>query len=80
MTSELLAAAGAWVRLATEEPAKTGSIGPGLTAFTVVALLVVATVLLARSMLKHVNRVPPSFDDPPAAEEPETEPEPPSAG
>jgi len=80
VTSELLAAAGAWVRLASEEPAKTGSIGPGLTAFAVVALLVVATVLLARSMLKHVNRVPPSFDDPPAAEEPETEPEPPSAG
>ncbi len=79
MTSQLLAAEGAWVRLA-EEPAKTGSIGPGLTAFAVVALLVVATVLLARSMLKHVNRVPPSFDDPPPAEEPETEPEPPSAG
>jgi hypothetical protein len=79
VTSELLAAEGAWVRL-VEEPATTGSIGPGLTAFAVVALLVVATALLARSMLKHVNRVPPSFDDPPPAEAPETEPEPPSAG
>jgi hypothetical protein len=68
MTSALAAAA--WVPLA-EEPAKTGAVGPGLVAVAVVGLLVVATVLLIRSMLTHINRVPPTFDNPPPAGGPE---------
>lgn len=62
----------AWTALLAEgdEASKTGSIGPGLLAFVVVLLLVVATVFLMRSMLKHVGRVPPSFD-PPAPADPD---------
>lgn len=48
-----------------DEASKTGSIGPGLSAFIVVLLLAVVTVFLMRSMLKHVGRVPASFDEPP---------------
>jgi hypothetical protein len=66
-----LGAALGWARLAEpEDPSKTGAVGPGLIAVVVVGLLIVATVLLVLSMLKHINRVPPTFDDPPADEEP----------
>jgi hypothetical protein len=71
VTAPALIAASDWVRLAdAEDPSKTGAVGPGLVAVVVVGLLVVATVLLVRSMLKHINRIPPTFDDPPADEEP----------
>lgn len=43
---------------------KTGDIGPGLLAFLVVAGLCVATFFLIRSMLVHVKRVPPTFEEP----------------
>jgi len=43
---------------------KTGDIGPGILAFLVVAALCVATFLLIRSMLIHVKRVPPTFEEP----------------
>ena len=52
---------------------KTGDIGPGLLAFGVVAALCVATFFLIRSMLVHVKRVPPTFDEP-ASEEDEQAP------
>ena len=42
---------------------KTGDIGPGLLAFLVVAALCVATFLLIRSMLAHLKKVPPTFDE-----------------
>ena len=42
---------------------KTGDIGPGLLAFLVVAALCVATFFLIRSMLAHVKKVPPTFDE-----------------
>jgi hypothetical protein len=44
------------------EEARTSDIGPGLVAFTIVVLLAVATFLLARSMLRHIGKVPPTFD------------------
>lgn len=44
-----------------EEDSRTG-IGPGLLAFLIVVLLAVATFLLMRSMLHHVKKVPPSFE------------------
>lgn len=46
------------------EEADTREIGPGLLAFTIVVLLAVATFLLVRSMLHHIAKVPPTFDDP----------------
>jgi len=52
---------------------KTGDIGPGLLAFGVVAALCVATFFLIRSMLVHVKRVPPTFDEP-ASEDDEQSP------
>jgi hypothetical protein len=45
-----------------EEEAKTDQIGPGLVAFTIVALLAVATFFLIKSMLHHMGKVPPTFD------------------
>jgi hypothetical protein len=50
-----------------EEQAATSEVGPGLVAFTIVVLLAVATFLLVRSMLHHIGKVPPSFDDEPDA-------------
>lgn len=51
--------------LAEEAESKTGAIGPGLTAFLIVAALGVATFLLVRSMLNQIKKVPPTFDPPP---------------
>ena len=51
---------------AAEDPA--AQIGPGLIAFAIVALLGVATFLLIRSMLYHLKKVPPTFDDQPGSD------------
>jgi hypothetical protein len=45
---------------------KAGPIG-----LLVILLLGVATLFLIRSMSKHLRRVPPSFDRPPAPPEPD---------
>jgi hypothetical protein len=37
----------------------------GVMGFLVVLALVIAAVFLFRSMLKHMRKVPASFDDPP---------------
>ena len=39
-------------------------MGAGLIGFLVVLALVVGSVLLFRSMSRHLRKVPPSFDDP----------------
>lgn len=44
--------------------ATANDVGPGLLAFTIVVLLAIATFFLVRSMLHHVGKVPPTFDDP----------------
>jgi hypothetical protein len=41
-----------------------GGISGGTVGFLVVLALVVAAVFLFRSMLKHLRKVPPSFDHP----------------
>jgi hypothetical protein len=41
-------------------------MGAGFIGFLVVLALVVAAVFLFRSMSKHLRKVPPSFDEPPA--------------
>lgn len=46
------------------EESKTGAVGPGLTAFLIVAALAVATFFLVRSMLAQIKKVPPTFDPP----------------
>ncbi|HVQ86762.1 MAG TPA: hypothetical protein VMT88_01140 [Actinomycetes bacterium] len=56
------------------EDATNDDFGPGLVAFLIVVALAIATFFLIRSMLTHINKVPPTFD-PPA----ETNDEPPSA-
>jgi O-antigen ligase len=43
----------------------TDSLGAGLIGFLVVLALAIAAVFLFRSMLKHLRRVPPTFDPPP---------------
>lgn len=53
-----------------EEQAATSEIGPGLVAFTIVVLLALATFLLIRSMLHHINKVPPTFDEAPECTDP----------
>jgi hypothetical protein len=40
------------------------TVSPGLLGSGVVLLLGIAVFLLLRSFRKHVNRVPPTFDDP----------------
>ncbi len=45
------------------EEADTREIGPGLIAFTIVVLLGIATFFLLRSMIHHIGKVPPTFDD-----------------
>ena len=45
------------------DEAASDQIGPGLVAFAVVALLGVATFFLIRSMLYHLRKVPPTFDN-----------------
>ena len=42
-----------------------GGIGAGLTGFLVVLVLAIAAVFLFRSMLRHLRRVPPTFEPPP---------------
>lgn len=44
--------------------ATANDVGPGLIAFTIVVLLAIATFFLVRSMLHHIGKVPPTFDDP----------------
>jgi hypothetical protein len=39
-----------------------GGLGAGLTGFLVVLALVAGAVLLFRSMLRHLRKVPPTFD------------------
>lgn len=43
--------------------ARTSEIGPGLLAFGIVVLLAIATFFLLRSMLHHIRKVPPTFDN-----------------
>jgi hypothetical protein len=38
------------------------SIGPGLVAFLIVVALIIATGLLWYSMVRHLRKVPPTFD------------------
>jgi hypothetical protein len=45
------------------EDTQTSDIGPGLVAFTIVVLLAVATFFLVRSMLHHMGKVPPTFEN-----------------
>ena len=40
------------------------SLGPGLVAFIIVVLLVIVSVLLWYSMVRHLRKVPPAFDSP----------------
>lgn len=40
-----------------------GGIPQGIVAFAVVLALAIGAALLFRSMLKHLRKVPPSFDD-----------------
>ncbi len=61
MTAALLAAA---VLVQQEAPDRASEPRVGWT-LVVVALLLVAVVLLYRSMRKHVAKVPRSFDPPP---------------
>jgi len=62
--------------LAAEEPFEAGP-----TALLVVVLLGIGIVILTRSMLKHLRRVPASFDPPESAGPiEETEVDPPSRG
>lgn len=53
-----------------------GTLGAGAIAFAVVLALVVASVLLFRSMNRHLRKVPPSFEQPPT-EPPDQPTEPP---
>jgi hypothetical protein len=41
-----------------------GAVSGGAVGFLVVLALVIAAVLLFRSMLRHLRKVPPSFDQP----------------
>ena len=59
------------VRLVEEEEA--AKLGPGLVAFTIVVLLAIATFFLIKSMIHHINKVPPTFDDPDDPDEPKGE-------
>jgi hypothetical protein len=38
------------------------SIGPGLVAFLIVVALIIVTGLLWYSMVRHLRKVPPTFD------------------
>ena len=44
----------------------------GLIGFLVILALVVAAVLLFRSMTKHMRRVPDRFEEPDAADDPQS--------
>jgi hypothetical protein len=56
MSIDLIAAAGEQL---PEDVGKSGPLGLLLT-----LLLLIAVVLLVRSMSKHLKRIPPSFDEP----------------
>jgi hypothetical protein len=45
------------------EETDTSDIGPGIVAFGIVVLLGVATFFLIRSMLHHMGKVPPTFEN-----------------
>jgi hypothetical protein len=70
--AELAVGALGAVRLVSEEEA--AELGPGLIGFAVVVALAIATFLLIRSMLYHIKKVPPTFDDQ-APAEPEQSPD-----
>jgi hypothetical protein len=59
--------------LAVEEPYEAGPTG-----LLVIVLLGIGIFLLGRSMIKHIRRVPPSFDDDeyPPDTHPDTSPHP----
>lgn len=40
-----------------------GSVSGGAIGFLVVLALIIAAVLLFRSMLRHLRKVPPTFDE-----------------
>ena len=46
------------------EESKTGDFGPGIVAFGIVALLVVATGLLMWSMVRQIRKVPADLNTP----------------
>jgi len=74
VTTPLAMTAGWMTALGDEATdSKTGAIGPGLTAFLIVAALGVATFLLVRSMLAQIKKVPPTFDEPSSEEAGSTE-------
>jgi hypothetical protein len=59
----VFAVAGA--RAVKEQPAQAGPLG-----LFIIILLGVATILLVRSMSKHLRRLPPSFDPPDSPDSP----------
>ena len=54
------------------------SIGPGLVAFLIVVALIIVTGLLWYSMVRHLRKVPPTFDADPDAATPTGPPDPPA--
>jgi hypothetical protein len=52
-------------------------LGAGLIGFLVVLVLAIAAVFLFRSMLKHMRKVPDSFEAPATPDQPTTHEEPP---
>lgn len=50
--------------IARTEESKTGDFGPGIVAFGIVALLVVATGLLMWSMVRQIRKVPADLNTP----------------
>ncbi len=46
--------------------AASNNMGVGFVGFLVILALVVAVVLLLRSMNRHIKKVPKDFDEPPA--------------
>ncbi len=59
------------VMAASTSPAEAFEAGP--TGLFVIALLAIGVFFLGRSMVKHLKRVPPSFDPPPSSSTQETE-------
>jgi hypothetical protein len=47
----------------------SGGLGAGFIAFVVVLALVISCFFLFRSMTRHLRKVPPTFDSPPAETE-----------
>lgn len=66
MVMSAVSAPGGLVPMAQRlEEARTSEIGPGLIAFSIVVLLAIATFFLLRSMMHHIRKVPPTFDNEP---------------